>query len=148
MRNSAHSLAKLATPFAEDAALRLSSVSHPEYVPRVATFFSRIGGRALLMHGTEGEVYANPQRCPQISLIDSRGVQVLHERQSDTHDEPLSLPATKDPEITARWIERCLAGREPVPQSLKTQMACCLVATGEAATLEDGIARVEQAFSE
>ncbi|WP_254867386.1 hypothetical protein, partial [Salmonella enterica] len=25
---------------------------------------------------------------------------------------------------------------------------CCLVATGEAATLEDGIARVEQAFSE
>ncbi|EBC4042999.1 DNA-binding protein YbiB, partial [Salmonella enterica] len=68
VRNSAHSLAKLATPFAEDAALRLSSVSHPEYVPRVATFFSRIGGRALLMHGTEGEVYANPQRCPQISL--------------------------------------------------------------------------------
>ncbi|MGS9102488.1 DNA-binding protein YbiB, partial [Salmonella enterica subsp. enterica serovar Infantis] len=56
--NSAHSLAKLATPYAEDAALRLSSVSHPEYVPRVATFFSRSGGRALLMHGTEGEVYA------------------------------------------------------------------------------------------
>ncbi|MDI8746456.1 hypothetical protein MJM83_34675, partial [Salmonella enterica subsp. enterica serovar Montevideo] len=42
------------------------------------------------------------------------------------HDEPLLLPATKDPEITARWIERCLAGHEPVPQSLKTQMACCL----------------------
>lgn len=80
VRNSAHSLAKLATPFAEDAALRLSSVSHPEYVLRVATFFSCIGGWALLMHGTEGEVYANPQRCPQISLIDSRGVQVLHER--------------------------------------------------------------------
>lgn len=49
---------------------------------------------------------------------------------------------------TARWIERCLAGHEPVPQSLKTQMACCLVATREAATLEDGLARVEQAFSE
>lgn len=146
VRNSAHSLAKLATPFAEDAALRLSSVSHPEYIPRVATFFSRVGGRALLMHGTEGEVYANPQRCPQISLIDSRGVQVLHERQSDTHDKSLSMPANKDPEVTARWIERCLAGREPVPQSLKTQMACCLVATGEAATLEDGLARVAQTF--
>lgn len=60
MRNSAHTLAKLATPFAEDAALRLSSVSHPEYVGRVAKFFAGIGGRALLMHGTEGEVYANP----------------------------------------------------------------------------------------
>jgi anthranilate phosphoribosyltransferase len=38
----------------------------------VAKFFAEIGGRALLMHGTEGEVYANPQRCPQISLIDAR----------------------------------------------------------------------------
>ncbi|VFS62676.1 glycosyl transferase family protein [Kluyvera cryocrescens] len=36
VRNSAHSLAKLITPFAEDAALRLSSVSHPEYVTKVA----------------------------------------------------------------------------------------------------------------
>jgi len=54
VRNSAHTLAKLATPFAEDAALRLSSVSHPEYVPRVAKFFSDIGGGGLLMHGPEG----------------------------------------------------------------------------------------------
>ncbi|STQ59037.1 putative glycosyl transferase [Pseudescherichia vulneris] len=45
VRNSAHTLAKLATPFAEDAALRLSSVSHPEYVTRVAKFFGDIGGR-------------------------------------------------------------------------------------------------------
>ena len=71
VRNSAHTLAKLATPFAENAALRLSSVSHPEYVGRVGKFFEEIGGNALLMHGTEGEVYANPQRCPQIMLIDA-----------------------------------------------------------------------------
>src|SRR5690606_15233346 len=83
VRNSAHTLAKLATPFAEDAALRLSSVSHPEYVPRVAKFFSDIGGRGLLMHGTEGEVYANPQRCPQITLIDSQGARVILERQAE-----------------------------------------------------------------
>ena len=50
VRNSAHTLAKLATPFAEGEALRLSSVSHPEYIGRVAKFFSDIGGRALLMH--------------------------------------------------------------------------------------------------
>jgi anthranilate phosphoribosyltransferase len=37
VRNSAHTLAKLATPFGEDAALRLSSVSHPEYVARVGS---------------------------------------------------------------------------------------------------------------
>lgn len=146
VRNSAHTLAKLATPFAEDAALRLASVSHPEYVPKVAKFFAEIGGRGLLMHGTEGEAYANPQRCPQISLIDGQGTRVVSERQTESNAGDIALPATKDPEMTARWIERCIAGMEPVPQSLKTQMACCLVATGEAQTLEDGLARVEQIF--
>ncbi|WP_270959400.1 ATP-grasp fold amidoligase family protein, partial [Klebsiella pneumoniae] len=42
-------------PFGEGEALRLSSVSHPEYVPRVANFFRETGGRALLMHGTEAD---------------------------------------------------------------------------------------------
>ncbi|EGA1418034.1 DNA-binding protein YbiB [Shigella sonnei] len=144
VRNSAHTLAKLATPFAEGAALRLSSVSHPEYIGRVAKFFSDIGGRALLMHGTEGEVYANPQRCPQINLIDREGMRVLYEKQ-DTAGSEL-LPQAKDPETTAQWIERCLAGSEPIPESLKIQMVCCLVATGEAATISDGLARVNQAF--
>ncbi|EKE5403905.1 DNA-binding protein YbiB [Escherichia coli] len=144
VRNSAHTLAKLATPFAEGEALRLSSVSHPEYIGRVAKFFSDIGGRALLMHGTEGEVYANPQRCPQINLIDREEMRVLYEKQDPAGSE--LLPQAKDPETTAQWIQRCLAGREPIPESLKIQMACCLVATGEAATISDGLARVNQAF--
>lgn len=146
VRNSAHTLAKLATPFAEDAALRLSSVSHPEYVGKVAKFFSDIGGRSLLMHGTEGEVYANPLRCPQITLIDAAGARVVNERQSEQADAPVALPTAKDPQTTAQWIERCVAGVEPVPQSLKIQMACCLLAAGEASSLEAGLARVAQAY--
>ncbi|AKL12939.1 TPA: DNA-binding protein YbiB [Kluyvera intermedia] len=144
VRNSAHTLAKLATPFEKDAALRLSSVSHPEYVTRVGKFFSDIGGRGLLMHGTEGEVYANPQRCPQINLIDAQGARVIYERQEELAD--VVLPAAKDVETTAKWIERCLAGSEPVPRSLKIEMACCLVATGEAETLENALARIEESF--
>ena len=144
VRNSAHTLAKLVTPFEKDAALRLSSVSHPEYVPRVSKFFSDIGGRGLLMHGTEGEVYANPQRCPQISLIDRQGARVIYERQDALAE--VILPAAKDAETTAKWIERCLAGSEPVPQSLKIEMACCLVATGESETLESALARIEESF--
>ena len=144
VRNSAHTLAKLATPFAEDAALRLSSVSHPEYVTRVAKFFTEIGGRALLMHGTEGEVFANPQRCPQISLIDAAGTRVLNERQDMGTAQAVALPESKDPEITARWIERCVTGSEPLPLSLRIQLACCLVAAGEAATLEQGLAKVAE----
>ncbi|WP_312627277.1 DNA-binding protein YbiB [Scandinavium sp.] len=141
VRNSAHTLAKLATPFAENAALRLSSVSHPEYVPRVGKFFADIGGRALLMHGTEGEVYANPQRCPQISLIDAAGTRALVEREAEVREA--SLPSSKDPEVTARWIERCVAGVEPVPTSLKRQMACCLVATGEAPDFDAALQRID-----
>lgn len=144
VRNSAHTLAKLATPFAEDAALRLSSVSHPEYVSRVGTFFAEIGGRALLMHGTEGEVYANPQRCPQITLIDASGTRVVLERGEENGD--VNLPLAKDPPTTARWIEQCLAGNVPVPHSLKLQMACCLLATGEVETLDAGLERVAQTF--
>ncbi|MDZ7321702.1 DNA-binding protein YbiB [Kosakonia sacchari] len=144
VRNSAHTLAKLATPFEKDAALRLSSVSHPEYISRVGKFFADIGGRALLMHGTEGEVYANPQRCPQINLIDAQGERVLYAR--DDAVAPVSDGAAKDAESTARWTERCLAGSEAVPESLKIQIACCLVATGEVATLEEGLARVAQSF--
>ncbi|CAD5353923.1 putative transferase/phosphorylase [Enterobacter cancerogenus] len=144
VRNSAHTLAKLATPFAEDAALRLSSVSHPEYVARVGTFFDAIGGRALLMHGTEGEVYANPQRCPQLVLIDAQGTRALLERGEENTD--VILPAAKDPHTTARWIEQCLAGNVPVPRAIMLQMACCLLATGEVATLDAGLERVAQAF--
>lgn len=144
VRNSAHTLAKLATPFAEDAALRLSSVSHPEYVTRVGQFFAEIGGRALLMHGTEGEVYANPQRCPQLMLIDSVGTRVVLERGEENSD--VILPESKDPQVTAHWITQCLAGNVPVPQSIKLQMACCMLATGEVETVEAGLQRVAQSF--
>lgn len=144
VRNSAHTLAKLATPFEPAAALRLSSVSHPEYVPRVGKFFAAIGGRGLLMHGTEGEVYANPLRCPQINLIDAQGERVLYARQNETAN--VALPQAKDAETTARWIERCVAGVEPVPESIKIEMACCLVATGECDTLERALARIAENF--
>jgi anthranilate phosphoribosyltransferase len=127
VRNSAHTLAKLATPFAEDAALRLSSVSHPEYVGKVAKFFSD-----------------NPQRCPQITLIDAQGTRIVSERQTETANE--AVPEGKDPEVTARWIERCVAGSEPVPQSLKIQMACCLLAAGEVASLDAGLAKVAESY--
>lgn len=144
VRNSAHTLAKLATPFSEDAALRLSSVSHPEYVTRVGKFFEDIGGRALLMHGTEGEVYANPQRCPQIMLIDSAGSRAVLERGEENRD--VALPKAKDPHTTAHWIVECLAGNAPVPHAIRLQMACCLLATGEVDSVDAGLQRVAQSF--
>ena len=91
-------------------------------------------------------MYANPQRCPQITLIDAEGARVVNERQSEQPETEVVLPSSKDPEITAQWIERCVAGVEPVPHSLKIQLACCLLATGEVQSIEDGLARVAQSY--
>lgn len=145
VRNSAHTLAKLATPFAEDAALRLASVSHPEYIPRVGQFFRDIGGRGLLLNGTEGEVYASPQRCPSISLIDGGEPQQLLARQEEVSFAPGALPEAKDAQTTAAWVRRCLNREVAVPQSLRWQIACCYVATGRAQTLDAALADIAQA---
>jgi anthranilate phosphoribosyltransferase len=144
VRNSAHTLAKLATPFAERAALRLASVSHPEYVPRVGKFFQDIDAPAILLNGTEGEVYANPQRCPAINYIRGAGAEaeVWVERQPEV---ALALAESKGAQDTAAWIRQVLAGERAVPQALRLQLACCLVATGEAATMADAETRLQQA---
>jgi len=144
VRNSAHSLAKLITPFDEAAALRLASVSHPEYIPRVAAFFSTHGGKALLLNGTEGEVYANPLRCPAISLINGAGAepQALLARQPE---QACALPESKEAAVTAAWIRQVLDKSRPVPQSLRWQIACCFVASGRCATLDEGLAALDAA---
>lgn len=145
VRNSAHTLAKLLTPFGEDAALRLSSVSHPEYIPRVGKFFQSIGGRALLLNGTEGEVYANPQRCPALNLIAGEEPEVLLPRQPESHIARDALPAGKEAETTAEWIGRCLNHEVAVPQSLRQQIACCYVATGRAVDVESALEQIAKA---
>ncbi|WON78076.1 DNA-binding protein YbiB [Serratia sp. UGAL515B_01] len=140
VRNSAHTLAKLATPFGDSDVLRIASVSHPEYVGRVASFFCQIGARGLLMHGTEGEAYANPVRCPQIHAIAEGQQRILLERQQ--LDVTLELPTAKDAETTARWIERCLAGDVAIPDSIARQVACCLVVSGQVETLALALERL------
>ncbi|ERK18406.1 Anthranilate phosphoribosyltransferase [Pantoea sp. AS-PWVM4] len=144
VRNSAHTLAKLATPFAERAALRLASVSHPEYVPRVGKFFQDIDAPALLLNGTEGEVYANPQRCPAISYIQGANAEA-EEWVARQPEWEVALPESKNALDTATWIRAVLAGERAVPQALRLQLACCLVASGENASLADAEQRLNQA---
>jgi len=145
VRNSAHTLAKLATPFGEADALRLSSVSHPEYIPRVAKFFAAIGGIALLMNGTEGEVYANLQRCPAINLINLDQPEPLQllARQEELTIERDALAASKEADVTAAWIQRVVNKDLPVPESLRLQIACCLVASGYSPDIASGLAELD-----
>lgn len=138
LRNSAHTLAKLLTPFAATEALRISAVSHPEYIPKVAAYFRQSSAPALLLNGCEGEVYANPQRGPAIFSVNgsSPEPQLLTERQPE---QTVSLPESKSAEDTARWTEAVLAGEIPVPEPLRLQIACCLLASGRCDSLSAGL---------
>ncbi|CNI34422.1 DNA-binding protein YbiB [Yersinia pekkanenii] len=141
VRNSSHTLAKLATPFIHDSALRLASVSHPEYMQKVGGFFQAISAPALLQQGTEGEVYANPSRCPAIHYISGGEQQILLGSQPGPSEQ--ALPLSKDAAITAGWIERCLAGEFPIPDSIQKQLACCLVAAGRADSVEQALQQIK-----
>ncbi len=143
VRNSSHTLAKLATPFIYQPSLRLASVSHPEYIQRVSSFFHDVGGRALLSQGTEGEVYANPLRSAPVHLIGLGDQKVLHERQEFSAQ---NLPLSKDAQVTADWINDCLAARVAIPQAILNQLACCLVATQLAEDMTEALMLVEQLF--
>lgn len=145
VRNSAHILAKLATPFVGYAALRIASVSHPEYMYRLCKFFQSIDSPAILLNGTEGEGYANPQRCPAINFIRGAGadVEVWVKRQKT--EKVVELPKSKSAQDTAEWINEVLSCKRAVPQALRLQLACCLVATGEAESLDSAEARLQKA---
>ncbi|WP_016256222.1 DNA-binding protein YbiB [Yersinia pestis] len=141
VRNSSHTLAKLATPFTHDKALRVASVSHPEYMQKVGGFFQAISAPGLLLQGTEGEVYANPLRCPPIHYINDGEQTILLDRSSESVVP--ELPLSKDAVITARWIEGCLAGEQPIPDSILKQLACCLVAAGQADSVELALQQIK-----
>lgn len=141
VRNSSHTLAKLATPFIHDEALRLASVSHPEYMQKVGGFFQAINAPALLQQGTEGEVYANPLRSSPIHYIHGGEQQILLDRQPEPTES--ELPASKEAVITAVWIERCLAGEVPIPEAIQKQVACCLVAAGRADSVEQALQQIQ-----
>jgi anthranilate phosphoribosyltransferase len=127
VRNSTHTLVKLADPF-DNHSLRLVSVSHPEYVERMAAFFRDTNACALLLRGTEGEVYANPKRCPRMDWFEAGQQQVLAEAEAGVVPSVPQMPETMDATVTADWIRRALAGEVPVPRPILTQVACCLVA--------------------
>ncbi|TKI07433.1 DNA-binding protein YbiB [Martelella alba] len=146
VRNSAHTLAKLATPFQHHLHWRLASVSHPEYIARVGNFFTSINSNALLMNGTEGETYANPQRLTPIYGLYQGQRQLL----LDPADHPLPpsemLPAGRDAASTVHWTRACLAGECPLPTAIRLQLACCLLAAGRFSELPAALDYIGRVF--
>jgi anthranilate phosphoribosyltransferase len=128
VRSSTHTLVKVLQPFT-DAALRLTSYTHPEYLLMLQHYFSEMApperGDAFLMRGTEGETVANTARAQQIDWF-HEGVctTLVHTHQSVLGDLP-DTPQEIDAVSTARWIKAVMAGEIPVPPNIADQVEHC-----------------------
>jgi anthranilate phosphoribosyltransferase len=143
VRGSTHTLVKLLNPFATEA-VRVVSVSHPEYLGKMALFFQQTQTCGLLLRGTEGEPYANPKRCPRLTGFFQGEERVLVDAEEGVIAEMPVLPEEMDAEITTRWIARALRGEVPIPQPLLQQAACCLVLSGAVPDLATAQSRIAE----
>lgn len=119
VRSSAHTLVKMLQPVA-GAAVRIVSVTHPEYLVRMREYFTKHDSAALLLRGAEGEAVAHPRREPVMEW--AYGGEVVAWK-ADAVAAP-ELP-DRNAKATARWIESVLAGDTPVPAAIQHQLDCC-----------------------
>ncbi len=128
LRNSTHTLVKIMQPF-QQAALRLVSYTHPEYLPVLTTYFLTVAdparGDVFLMRGTEGETVAHPRRANAVTWLHQGQATELIERQAPNDEVPI-LPAASDAQTTAAWIKEALAGQQPIPAPITAQLEHCL----------------------
>lgn len=123
LRNSAHTLVKMLQPFAGPAA-RIVSVTHPEYLARMREYFTRYDSDALILRGAEGEAVAHPRREPSLDWAHGGAVESWKDDADSARPAP-ELPADREAQTTARWIEQVLAGDAPVPAPIVHQVECC-----------------------
>jgi anthranilate phosphoribosyltransferase len=122
VRNSAHTLVKMLQPV-DGPAVRIVSVTHPEYLVRMREYFTRHDDAALLLRGAEGEAVAHPRREAAIDWAYNASVEPWKEDAAAGRAE--SVLPSRDADATARWIESVLAGDEPVPAAIAHQVECC-----------------------
>jgi anthranilate phosphoribosyltransferase len=121
LRSSGHTLAKMLQPFTTPA-LRLVSVTHPEYLARMREFFTTYAACALLLRGAEGEAVAHPRREPAVEWLNGKTPEVW----SMTTEENPALPEGREAAATAGWIQEVLDGKRAVPAAIAHQAACCV----------------------
>lgn len=122
VRNSSHSLAKMLQPIA-GSALRLVSVTHPEYIVAMRAYFTTYGGDALLMRGTEGETVANAVRLQAIESFSEGQETMVLEGEAQAGAILDTLPVAIDAVTTAAWITDVLLDKVAVPRNIQRQVA-------------------------
>jgi anthranilate phosphoribosyltransferase len=115
-------MAKLVDP-CRGRSVRVVAVTHPEYLERMDAFLRADGGRALLMRGTEGEIYANPRRCPEMKVYADGEVKIGVPGEEGGAPPLAGLPDAPSVSANAALIRSMLAGDTPVPEPILAQVA-------------------------
>jgi anthranilate phosphoribosyltransferase len=122
VRGSGHTMAKLLDPCL-GRSVRVVAVTHPEYLERMDEFLRADGGRAMLLRGTEGEIYANPRRCPELKVYAEGEARVAVEAEEGGAPPLAGLPDTPSVGDNAAIIRAMLAGEQPIPEPIRAQVA-------------------------
>jgi anthranilate phosphoribosyltransferase len=120
IRNSGHSVAKLALPNGINgaSACRLVAVTHPDFMKLMREHFTQAPANAFLMRGVEGEPVVRLHAPQPLDEIQANGEWVTHLIPESDADYP--LPA-RDAEATAQWTADVLAARVRAPAALARQ---------------------------
>lgn len=131
VRNSGHTLAKLALPsnLAPDQAFRLIAVTHPDFLALMREHFAGAPGHAFLMRGVEGEPVVRLHAPQPIEQIDPKGALVTRLLRDC---EAPALPS-RDAPATAAWTRDVLDGRIAVPEAVAQQARLLVEQSREAA---------------
>jgi anthranilate phosphoribosyltransferase len=119
VRNSAHTVAKMLQPL-DGPCIQLLSVTHPDYLEAMRSYYATYPAQVLLMRGTEGEPVVHPRRAQRLEWLHDAQAEVLIDQGETAGATP--LPEGLDAPATARWTEDVLAGRAPMPDSIRRQV--------------------------
>ncbi len=120
-------LAGLSDLFGQSS-VRVNPVIDTRSLPVMRETLEALGGMALLFEGCEGEAFANPEKRPDMWLIQDGQSQRVYEAQP-TISTLASLPAP-DARATGSWSAQVLRDTLPLPLPLRNQLAVCLYAAG------------------
>lgn len=108
--------------------IRVTPVAASSDMAPTQAVLEALGGHALLLEGCEGEAFADPDKRPDMVLVQDGLVQRVYEAQS-TSFAKMNLPAP-DARSTGAWIDQVVRDQLPLPLPIRNQLAVCLYAAG------------------
>jgi anthranilate phosphoribosyltransferase len=141
VRNVAHSVARLLSPFEPDSLRVVGAVDRSDHAS-LRQHLQSSAERALLLDATAVEACASARRRPRMELFDGGLCSVLFEAEVESPRAASPLAAGREPQAAAAWTRAALAGQAPLPGPLVHQLACCLYGSGAAGSLHEAKALV------